>query len=243
MEFWAVTDPGKVRKENQDCYRVHTLGANALVAVVCDGMGGARSGKVASTLAADAFLNEMQHSVREDSSVKKIENAMRNAVSAANAAVFANAGQCEENAGMGTTLVAAAVFDGTAVLANVGDSRAYLVNENEARCVTMDHSLVEMMVSSGKITREQAKSFPGKNYITRAVGTEPDVKCDIYRIPVQQGDNILLCSDGLSNFLADREIQFETVYGADKSDCCGRLVEIVKHRGAPDNVTALLIAI
>lgn len=243
MEYWGLTDPGSVRKNNQDCFLAEKLGSRTMIAVVCDGMGGARSGNVASKLASETFIREIRQSVHGEPDEEKAENALRSAIGLANAVVYENAKLSEDYQGMGTTLVAALVMDGTAVIANVGDSRAYLLNSNEVRCVTTDHSLVELMVQNGKLSREQAKTYPGKNYITRAIGTEPDVRCDVFRIPVQPGDNILLCSDGLSNFLADQEILFEAVHGADKSDCCQRLLQIVKQRGAPDNVTALLIAV
>ena len=107
----------------------------------------------------------------------------------------------------------------------------------------MDHSLVELMVQRGEISREEAKSHPGKNLITRAVGTEPNVSCDLYRQPLKSGDSLLLCSDGLSNVMADQEILFEVIHGVRKDCCCQRLLEIAKDRGAPDNVTVVLVTL
>ena len=125
----------------------------------------------------------------------------------------------------------------------VGDSRAYIFNGGGIQFVTMDHSLVELMVQRGEISREEAKSHPGKNLITRAVGTEPNVSCDLYRQPLKSGDSLLLCSDGLSNVMADQEILFEVIHGVRKDCCCQRLLEIAKDRGAPDNVTVVLVTL
>ena len=111
-----------------------------------------------------------------------------------------------------------------------------------ARRVTVDHSLVELMVQRGELSSEQAKSYPGKNFITRAIGTEQSVECDLYTAVLRPGDCVLLCSDGLTNHLADQELLFEVIHGVNKQDCCQRLIGIAKDRGAPDNVTAVLIA-
>lgn len=243
MEYWGLTDPGNVRKQNQDYYQICQINDKTLVAIVCDGMGGAKSGNIASKLATETFMAEIRRSLQPDMDILRAEAAIRTAVSLANAAVYENSLFSEDYSGMGTTLVALVVLGGTGLIANIGDSRAYLLNQMDVRRITTDHSLVEMMVQRGEINREEAKSYPGKNFITRAVGTEETVECDLFRIPLQKDDNILLCSDGLSNLLADQEILFEIVHGVNKASCCQRLLEIVKQRGAPDNVTAVLISI
>ena len=144
---------------------------------------------------------------------------------------------------MGTTLVAAMICGDRATLVNVGDSRAYGINRSGICQLTRDHSLVQMMVDRGDLTPEVAKSYPGKNLITRAVGTEPVVICDVYHREVSKGDYLLLCSDGLSNVMDDQEILFEVVHGVNKQQCCQRLLSIAKNRGAPDNVTSVLVLI
>lgn len=123
-------------------------------------------------------------------------------------------------------LVAAYVEQQMAVIANVGDSRCYFLNREGVRCLTTDHSLVQLMVQRGELSREQAKNYPGKNLITRAIGTESGVECDLFYQPVQKGDCLLLCSDGLSNLLDDQEILFEVVHGVNKQLCCQRLLGI-----------------
>ena len=144
---------------------------------------------------------------------------------------------------MGTTLVAALIRDNKATLVNVGDSRVYGINRSGIRLLTKDHSLVQLMVDRGDLTPEVAKSYPGKNLITRAVGTEPMVMCDIYHHELSKGDYLLLCSDGLSNVMDDQEILFEVVHGVNKQHCCQRLLSIAQNRGAPDNVTSVLVMV
>lgn len=242
MEVWGMTDVGNVREQNQDFFLTLTL-PNALAAVLCDGMGGAKSGNVASKLAAEVFLGEIRRAFRDSLDPEKIDSMLDTAVSLANTAVYENAKLSEDMEGMGTTLVGVLLHDRTLYTVNVGDSRAYFINNREVSPITTDHSLVELMVRRGELTREQAKTFPGKNVITRAIGTEPTVAVDHFRRPLFPGDNVLLCSDGLSNLLADQELLFEVVHGVNRQDCCGRLVEIAKSRGAPDNVTVVLISV
>ena len=130
-----------------------------------------------------------------------------------------------------------------ATIVNVGDSRAYGINADGIQQLSVDHSLVQMMVDRGDLTPEVAKNYPGKNYITRAIGTDPVVASDIFHQSVGKGDYLLLCSDGLSNMMDDQEILFEVVHGVNKQHCCQRLLNIAKNRGAPDNVTCVLVMI
>jgi len=243
MEAWGLTDLGNVRSQNQDYYDIVSLGKECLLAVVCDGMGGAKSGNVASRLAAEVFVGEVKRSYRPEMSAEALGDMLREAVELANSSVFEQSKLGNDFSGMGTTLVTAAVREDMAVIANVGDSRAYLIGKDGIRFVTVDHSLVELMVQRGELTREQAKSHPGKNLITRAVGTEQSVECDIYQQKLGRGDQLLLCSDGLSNAMADQEILFEVLHGVHKEGCCQRLLDIAKSRGAPDNVTVVLVTV
>ncbi|MBQ1371561.1 MAG: serine/threonine-protein phosphatase, partial [Oscillospiraceae bacterium] len=204
-------------------------------------MGGARSGNIASQLAAEVFTKEVKLGYRPNMTQDQVDYLLRTSISIANSAVYENAELNPEMKGMGTTLVAVLVLNMRAYFANVGDSRAYLMNPQGIQRVTVDHSLVELMVQRGELSSEQAKTYPGKNYITRAVGTEPTVECDLYTSALRQGDCILLCSDGLTNQLADQELLFEVIHGVNKQDCCQRLLGIAKDRGAPDNVTAVLV--
>ena len=243
MQCWGLTDPGCVRAQNQDAYQIEHLDRNTLLCVVCDGMGGAKSGNVASTLAVDVFVQEIKRTWTSAMDREKINQMLRNAVKLANFTVFDQAMQFEEFSGMGTTMVAALVRGRDVTVINVGDSRIYRVNRTGIRQLTVDHSLVQMMVDRGELTPELARTYPGKNFITRAIGTEPVVESDLFHYNVDRGDCLLLCSDGLSNMMDDQEILFEVVHGTNKQLCCQRLLDIAKNRGAPDNVTSVLILI
>ncbi len=243
MQIWGLTDAGCVRKQNQDAYHVDKLDRNTVLAVVCDGMGGAKSGNIASMLAVDVFSQEICRSYTSGMSQERIDQMLRSAVKLANFTVYDQAQQFVEFDGMGTTLVSVLVQGRRATVVHVGDSRAYGINADGIHQLTRDHSLVQMMVDRGELTAEQAKSYPGKNFITRAIGTEPTVMCDIGHFDVEKGDYLLLCSDGLSNMMDDQEILFEAVHGVNKRQCCKRLLDIAKSRGAPDNVTTVLILI
>lgn len=243
MEAWGLSDTGLVRNQNQDYFEIAELGTERLLAVVCDGMGGAKSGNVASKLAVDVFSGEVKRSFRAELSQTEATQMLRSAVALANSAVFEHSQLSDDFTGMGTTLVALLLSGSWGVAVNVGDSRVYRMNSDGIQCVSTDHSLVELMVQRGELTREEAKNHPSKNLITRAIGTEKNVECDCYPLQLQKEDNFLLCSDGLSNLLADQEILFEVLHGVHKKDCCRRLIEIAKSRGAPDNVTAVLICL
>ena len=241
MQCWVVSDPGCTRTQNQDAYLSHKLDKNTLLCLVCDGMGGAKSGNVASTLAVEVFAQEIIRSWVPDQDQEKIDRMMISAAKLANFTVYDQSRQFEEFTGMGTTLVAALIHGKNITILNVGDSRAYCINRDGVTQLTRDHSLVQMMVERGELTREQARNYPGKNLITRAIGTESVVACDVFHRKAEGGDCLLLCSDGLSNLVDEQEILFEVVHGLNKQQCCNSLLDIAKNRGAPDNVTCMLV--
>ena len=243
MQYWGLTDPGCTRTQNQDAYQIVQLDKNTLLCVVCDGMGGAKSGNVASSLAIDVFTQEVGRSWSADMDQDRLDQMLHSAVKLANFTVHDQAQQFEDFTGMGTTLVAVLVRNKQITVVNVGDSRAYAINAQGVQQLTEDHSLVQLMVNNGELTREQARSYPGKNLITRAIGTEAVVEPDIFHHKVEKGDCLLLCSDGLSNVIDEQEMLFELVYCDDKKQCCQSLLEIAKNRGAPDNVTSILVCI
>ena len=243
MHCWGLSDPGCVRTQNQDSYQIEELDRNTNLCVICDGMGGAKSGNIASTLAIDVFVQEVKRSWSASMTPQKIDQMLRGAVKLANFTVYDQAAQFEDFTGMGTTLAAALVNGKKVSVVNVGDSRVYAVTRNGIRQLTRDHSLVQMMVERGELTPELARTYPGKNFITRAIGTEAVVECDLIHTTLEKGDCLLLCSDGLSNMMDDQEILFEVVHGVNKQQCCQRLLDIAKKRGAPDNVTSILLQI
>ena len=241
MHTWGLTDPGCVRTQNQDSYQIEELDRNTKLCVVCDGMGGAKSGNIASTLAIDVFVQEVKRSWNASMTRTNIDQVLRGAVKLANFTVYDQAPQFEDFTGMGTTLAAALISGKNVSVVNVGDSRVYAITASGIRQITKDHSLVQMMVERGELTPELARTYPGKNFITRAIGTDTVVECDLFHTTLDRGDCLLLCSDGLSNMMDDQEILFEVVHGVNKQQCCQRLLDIAKNRGAPDNVTSVLI--
>lgn len=237
MQVWGVTNRGAVRQQNQDAYATRVLEDGRVVALVCDGMGGARAGNVASTLAVERFMEEFLKPGQEGPDEERIAHA----ASAANRAVYDRSVRDASCAGMGTTLVAVLAGEREAVILNEGDSRCYHINRDGIILVTRDHSLVEDLVERGELTREQARTHPHKNLITRALGAEPDLMADRFRQPLVEGDRLLLCSDGLSNVVNEQEMLYEVIHGGEDERCCQRLLDIALSRGAPDNVTAVLV--
>ena len=224
MNVWGITDRGVVREQNQDSFAHKVLEDGRILAVVCDGMGGARAGNVASTMAVEAFLEAFLHPEEGLEDRERLEQA---AVQA-NRAVYRRANSDEGCAGMGTTLVAVLAGEQAAVLLNEGDSRAYHIAQGQIRRITRDHSLVEDLVQRGELTREEARVHPHRNLITRALGSEPELRADYFRQP-------------LSNMLTDQELLEETARNDGLEACCQRLLQRALERGAPDNVTAVLI--
>ena len=234
MDVWALSDRGRVRKNNQDAY-YYNIGDDCTVALVCDGMGGAAAGETASRIAAEVFVDALQG---QHASIPKL---LTDAVSAANLAVYHYSDGHPECSGMGTTLVGVVTVENNAYVVNVGDSRCYYLSEDGIRQVTRDHSLVADLVRRGAITPEEARTHPRKNLITRALGASEECRADVFQIELEPESMLLLCSDGLTNQVTDQEILFEALYGGEPETCCRRLVDLTLRRGAPDNVTVVLM--
>jgi len=245
MELWGITDSGKVRKHNQDVFQMFICDDKDIaVLVVCDGMGGANAGNIASDLAASAFIKYVKEeieSISDDYTQADIAMMMTNAVLAANTEVYEKSFEDEEFSGMGTTLTAAISTKHGEVVANVGDSRLYHITENEIVQITRDHSVVEDMIERGEITRVEARRHPSRNLITRALGTGVYEPPDIFFMEMKSSDTIILCSDGLTNVVLDSEIQLELEHGATVRESCEILVDKALERGAPDNVTVVIL--
>lgn len=241
MDLFALTDVGCLRKQNQDACHTQTLeDHDAALLLVCDGMGGHRAGNVASELMVKAFMSEFSSGISAALSTGAVCGLMKSALRTANSAVYELSRSNPDCRGMGTTVVAAFIIGGDVTVMNVGDSRAYVLCGDSIRQITRDHSVVEDMVERGDITREQSRTHPNKNLITRAVGTAPDVEADFFSVSVKPGDMVLLCSDGLSNELTDSEILRAAAESLGAEDACRRLVSLTLDRGAPDNVTAAI---
>ncbi|MBQ4427742.1 MAG: Stp1/IreP family PP2C-type Ser/Thr phosphatase [Oscillospiraceae bacterium] len=238
MEFWGITDRGKVRRDNQDAYYISE--SEPRVLLVCDGMGGAKGGAVASDLAIKTFRTASGGSLRAGMQPGEIAAALQGAVRTANTAVYELSLADEHLSGMGTTLVGAAVNGDVAVVVNVGDSRCYKLHNGGIRQVTKDHSLVENMIDRGEITRAESYSHPNRNLITRAVGTMAEVESDVFTERLTDGDSLLLCSDGLSNVVTEHEMLEKAVSESPES-AAKALLELALNRGAPDNVTVVIL--
>ena len=242
MRAWGMTDVGLKRHENQDTYAFETFGApDTVVAVVCDGMGGVTGGQLASSLAVTTYMEQLHALAHVDMTVEQVRSMQASCVDRANAAVYARAQESAEYHGMGTTLVSAVVSPDMAVVCNVGDSRAYHIGADGIHRVTRDHSVVEEMVESGKITPEQARTHPKRNLITRALGPDRHILCDSFAVPMAEGDCLLLCTDGLTNTAEDKELLEIIRDERDGDAALSRLLALSKSRGAPDNVTAVLV--
>ncbi len=241
MNLWSITDIGAVRQQNQDFCRTEVLPDGRMLLIACDGMGGARAGNVASELTALTFGDAVLEGLSDPERAGDIKELLQNSVALANHAVWHRSATDPNCLGMGTTLVAAYICEGVCHIVNVGDSRAYIVTDEGIRRVTRDHSLVEDLVQSGEITPEQARTHPQKNLITRAMGAAQDTKADLFEEPCVEGEYLLLCTDGLSNLVSDQEILYEVIHGGAQEDCCKRLLETALQRGAPDNVTVILL--
>jgi len=240
IRFWGLTDKGAVRAQNQDSYYLKPIGETLVAAVVCDGMGGARAGNIASALAVETASAYLE-SLTGEELISAPGQCLTQAADLANQAVYHKGLHEQECRGMGTTMVAALVTPGKAQVLNIGDSRAYRIGEEGISKVTRDHSLVEDLVHRGEITPEEARLHPQKNLITRCLGSEAKARTDLYEVELAPGEFLLLCSDGLSNTLTDQELLYEVLHGGEPENCCQRMLEIALSRGAPDNVTAVLI--
>lgn len=239
MKIFSKTDKGRVRSDNQDAYFAGRISDNAVFAVVCDGMGGANAGNVASENAVRHISEYIIRSYRDSMDISELEKTVRNAVTSANIELYDMSASEQSLSGMGTTAVIALIKDGESVIANVGDSRIYLVNEN-IKQLTRDHSVVQSLIESGKITPEDAKFHPRKNIITRAIGAEGSVTADSSVIRLNRGDSLLLCTDGLSNYLDDNEI-LSIFKNTDISAVPEALVEKANLNGGGDNITVVTL--
>ncbi len=238
MILSAKTDIGAVRECNEDSFQCGVFQDGSTWAVVCDGMGGASGGQVASSICTETVAAALSKGYRKGATVKSLGNLLSSAITAANIKVFEKSNQEYELKGMGTTVVAVVIKNGIAVIAHVGDSRAYLVGDSVTQ-LTKDHSLVEFMVETGKITKEEAKTHPDRNVITRAVGIENFVDTDIDIFDIKKNENILICTDGLSGSVEETEIL--NVINTDAETASDKLIDLALKNGSRDNITAVVI--
>jgi serine/threonine protein phosphatase PrpC len=235
------TDAGCVRPHNED-YVEHRIpqdnrvrARKGILCLVADGMGGHKAGEVASQQAVELVMRQYYGNPSRDMGASLLR-----AFRTANGAIHELAAADPSRAGMGTTLVGSAIRGNEAVVANVGDSRAYLVGRKGITRITEDHSWVEEQVQAGILTPEQARTHPQRNLVTRALGSRPAVEVDLYQGVIADGDCLVLCTDGLTNLVEDREIEL-AVHANPPEEAAQRLVEMAKERGGNDNVTVLVV--
>ena len=238
----AVTDVGRRRTGNEDCYQLWTAEPGGVahaaekLLVVCDGMGGSNAGEVASHMAAGTIVREFSAAAPNDAAA-----ALTHAVEVANTEIWDLSRTRTDLNGMGTTCTVVAVKGGDVLVAHVGDSRAYLVRDHRATQLTTDHSLVAQLVARNQLSVEEARHDPRRNVVTRSVGVGPDVEVDIVKLgePLQGGDTIVICSDGLHGQVSDDEIA-GTAMGESLESACRELIELANERGGPDNITVAM---
>lgn len=241
MEIYSKIDKGVIRHSNQDAFFAGEISQDTTFAVVCDGMGGAKAGNVASETAVKTISEYIIKSYRNNMSVDDIIKMLKNAITSANIEIYDLSKANEHLSGMGTTVVAAVVREGNAVIANVGDSRIYLVNDKLTQ-LTIDHSIVQTLIESGKITVEDAKVHPRKNVITRALGAESEVAIDVAEYNLSKGETLLLCTDGLTNFATEKDI-LNTFKQNNISDVSEKLVDLANQGGGGDNITVVTLTV
>lgn len=256
-EIFGISNVGLIRHDNQDSFLIAnletgdiaTMSAPSLVSVhtapfiviVADGVGGAASGALASSIATETILSELHrwwHRVPKRTP-ESIEAAMKRGIDIANKAIHQKANTSPEHHGMGTTTTLALVLDGEAFIAQVGDSRAYLVRKGAAKQLTKDQSFVQRLIDAGRMTAKEAAQSEHRNIILQALGPEEKVVTDFYRVKLENGDFLVVCSDGLSNQVSAEEIGRITRNGGRPEEICHALVEEAMHTGAPDNVTVV----
>jgi len=238
VNTFSITDTGRIRTSNQDCVfcEENAIGSFPNLFIVADGMGGHRAGDTASRLCVEEVVKQIQTTDR-----KTPVSVFEQAVESANRAIYEKAAANADLAGMGTTMVATVIEDGVAYIVNVGDSRLYQMRETISQ-ITIDHSLVEEMVQSGEIQKEEMRTHPNKNIITRALGTGISVRPDCFEIEVREGDVLLLCSDGLTNMLEDSRIEnIIREHNGDLAQAGEILVEQANEAGGKDNISVILI--
>ena len=233
MKAYGATHVGRVRAVNQDAYYLPEAGES--FAVVADGMGGHKAGEVASAMAVSEFTRWLR------CAPVPTEETVNYAVHEANRIIHRTAQRETDKSNMGTTLVSVWVDDEQVIECNVGDSRAYLLRDGTLTQISRDHSLVGELVEEGKITKQEAMHHPHKNYITRAIGTSSMVQPEIRTLDRKSGDVWLLCSDGMSNYIEDGELERILREQADRAKCVKKLIDLALERGGADNITVVLV--
>jgi serine/threonine protein phosphatase PrpC len=256
-EIFGTTNVGLIRADNQDAFLIANLETGDIattsapsvisvhtapfIMIVADGVGGAASGALASSIATETILGELHRWWRKvpKRNPESIEAALKRGIDAANREIFQTATTSPEHHGMGTTATLTLVIEGEAFIAQVGDSRAYLIRKGTAKQLTKDQSFVQRLIDAGRMTAKEAAQSEHRNIILQALGPEEKVVTDFYRVKLENDDAMVLCSDGLSNQVSNEDIARITRGSTKPQDICNALIEEALHTGAPDNVTVV----
>ena len=241
MNVYGQTHIGLVRENNQDALEYGTLNDTAQYAVVCDGMGGANGGNIASKIAVEVIGSRIRDGYRDNASPGSPELMLTSAMATANAGVYDRAQREPELNGMGTTVVAVITCGHTAYISHVGDSRLYLYRDGNLSQVTRDHSVVQELIESGQITKEEALSHPRKNYITRAIGVVSEEYGEYDELELATGDRLLLCTDGLTNEVSHADMC--RMLASPAEEAAELLIRAALDCGGKDNITVALMDI
>lgn len=236
----GATDKGLVRASNQDQFVTRVLSPRLSYGVVCDGMGGENGGNVASELAIQFAQTALERELNDSLSEMSIHSIFTSLFSSANALIYDEACQEESLQGMGTTMVAAILLDSTLYMAWVGDSRGYLVSPDGLRQITKDHTMVQMMLDNGELSQEDAQVHPKRHYITRAVGVAPTVEMDFVVEQVEPSQYVLICSDGLYNFIQWDNIYTELSQTLQENNLQS-IIQQANEAGGGDNITLIVM--
>lgn len=237
MKIFGQTNIGLVRFSNQDSFRTGEFESGTVWAVLCDGMGGASGGDIASKMAVDLIAERINEYYNDEMKTSSVANLLESAINFANIKIYDLANEDQTLKGMGTTVVAAILRKDEVMISHAGDSRAYIINEN-VKQVTTDHSIVQEMLDRGEITADEAKHHPIKNYITRALGVKDRINVDFTSESFNEKDILLMCSDGLSNCVEEDYLK-ENVKDAN-SDVCEKLIDAANANGGKDNITVVI---
>lgn len=229
-----ICDKGNFRKTNQD-YCGYYEDNDSGIYIIADGMGGHSGGEVASRIAVTETLQYIKHNISSDN----LGETLKLAITKANSSILDKAEKNEELKGMGSTITACYIKNNGAVVANVGDSACFIKFEGQVKKVTKDHSLVQELVDLGNISEEEAKNHPNKNIITRALGTNREVEIDLFNIELENVQKLILCTDGLSNFVTPEDM-LHALDTYDDEQCCRELVELSKRNGSKDNISIIV---
>ena len=241
INVFSKTDIGRVRKVNQDAVKTEVISDNLAWSVVCDGMGGQAGGDIASNIAVIMISKFLSDNLSELKTSDEIKSVIYEAVSSANQAIYLKSEKDKNLKNMGTTVIVCVVSMNKLYVAHMGDSRAYLISDDEITQITTDHSMVQEMLDNGKLTVEEARNHPQKNIITRALGVNPEIKLEYNTLDIKKGNIILSCTDGLTNTVEEQDIYNICKKCDNKEEAVGKLISKGNKNGGNDNITVSLI--